>query len=171
MSTRTIMIFPEFENMEIIDEIRGKYDPLAQLVRPHITIVFPFENQMSNNDIADILSVRLKNIKPFELVLNGISKQEDRFGNYLLLDVKEGATEICSIHKTLYDNEFKEYDLGLGYKPHMTVGKLPTIESLNAAYEEVKNIDRTFKTVVNKVSVEMIGEQDESIIIIEKELS
>lgn len=170
MSIRTIMIFPEFEEMEIIDEIREKYDPLANLVRPHITIVFPFENQMSNNDIADILADRLKTISPFKLVLNGISKQEDRFGNYLFLDVKEGSVEICTIHNILYDNEFCEYDLGLGYKPHMTVGKLPTVEALNVAYEKVKEINRDFKTVVNKISVEMIGEDEESIIIIEHEL-
>ena len=48
MSLRTIMIFPEFENMDIIDRIRDKYDPLARLVRPHITLVFPFENEMSH---------------------------------------------------------------------------------------------------------------------------
>ena len=165
------MIFPEFAEMEIIDEIRERYDPLAHLVRPHITIVFPFENQMSNNDIAEILSVRLKNIHPFELVLNGISKQEDRFGNYLFLDVKEGSAEICTIHNILYDNEFCEHDLGLGYKPHMTVGKLPTVDALNKAYEEVQGISKAFKTMVNRISVEMIGENEESIIIIEQELS
>lgn len=32
---RTIMIFPQFDNMEIIDEIRALYDPLSGLVRPH----------------------------------------------------------------------------------------------------------------------------------------
>lgn len=170
MSIRTIMIFPEFENMEIIDEIREKYDPLAQLVRPHITLVFPFENQMSNNDIANILAERLKNIHPFELVLNGVSKQEDRFGNYLFLDVKEGSAEICTIHNILYENEFRTHNLGLGYMPHMTVGKLQTVEELNAAYENVKEINKEFKTVVNKISVEMIGEDEESIIIIEHEL-
>lgn len=170
MSTRTIMIFPEFEDMDIIDGVRKKYDPLTDLVRPHITIVFPFENQMSNNDIANILAIRLKNIRPFELVLSGISKQEDRFGNYLFLDVKQGTTEICSIHNILYNNEFSKYDLGLPYKPHMTVGKLPTVDALNEAYEEVKGINRTFKTVVKKISVEMIGENEESIIIIEQEL-
>jgi 2'-5' RNA ligase len=164
------MIFPEFEEMEIIDEIREKYDPLAFLVRPHITIVFPFENQMSNSDIAEILLNRLETIHPFELVLNGISKQEDRFGNYLFLDVKDGNEEICSIHNLLYKNEFSEYDLGLGYRPHMTVGKLPTADALNMAYEEVKDVNNVFKTVVNKISVEMIGENEESIIIIEHEL-
>lgn len=164
------MIFPEFENMEIIDEIREKYDPLAQLVRPHITLVFPFENEMSNSKIADILTVRLRNIKPFEIVLNGITKQEDRFGNYLFVEVQEGAKEICSIHQILYDNEFRELDLGLPYKPHMTIGKLRTAGALSKAYEEMKHMDQTFKTVVNKISVEMIGKNDDSIIIIEKHL-
>ena len=38
------MIFPEFDNMDVIDNIREKYDPLAKLVRPHITIG-KFENE------------------------------------------------------------------------------------------------------------------------------
>ena len=60
MSLRTIMIFPEFENMDIIDRIRDKYDPLARLVRPHITLVFPFENEMSNETIEEIALRELK---------------------------------------------------------------------------------------------------------------
>lgn len=40
------MIFPDFENVEIIDNIRDKYDPLAKLIRPHITIVFPFDMEI-----------------------------------------------------------------------------------------------------------------------------
>ena len=43
---RTIMIFPKFSNQEIIDEIRKKYDPLYNLVKPHITLVFPFKSDM-----------------------------------------------------------------------------------------------------------------------------
>lgn len=170
MSTRTIMIFPEIEDFKIIDAIREKYDPLAGLVRPHITIVFPFESPMSNGDIEEILAERLKNIKPFELVLNGTTKSKDQFGNYLFLDVKKGNEEITSMHDVLYRNEFREYDLGLGYKPHMTVGKLPTEEALETAYEEVKAVDINVRTIVNKISVEMIGENEESIIIIEHAL-
>ena len=170
MSTRTIMIFPEFEEMERIDEIREKYDPLARLVRPHITIVFPFEDSMSNEEITDILSDRLKDIRPFELVLGGVSKQVDKFGNYLFLVVQEGTDQIVSIHDCLYENGFSEYDLGLGYKPHMTVGNLTTEEALNQAYEDVKDMEEIFKTIVNKITVEMIGEKEESIIVIEHEL-
>lgn len=170
MSIRTIMIFPEFENMEIIDNIREKYDPLAQLVRPHITLVFPFENEMSNEMIEEILIKRLQDVKPFEIVLNGISMKEDRFGNYLFLEVKKGVEDICFIHDILYRNEFKQFDLGIGYKPHMTIGNLQTIKELNIAYNALKNMDETFTTMVNKISVEMIGKNEESIIVIEKML-
>lgn len=170
MSLRTIMIFPEFENMEIIDDIRNRFDPLAQLVRPHITIVFPFESEMSNEELAVILKNRLKQIKPFALQLGGFSIQEDTFGNYLFLNVLQGEEEIRAIHQLLYKNEFKQFDLGLPYKPHMTVGKLLTVDLLKDAYEQVKTMNATFGTTVRKISVEMIGENEESIIVIEKEL-
>ena len=75
MSLRTIMIFPEFENQEIIDNIRKKYDPLAGLVRPHVTLVFPFESSMSNGELERVLNDRLMFIKPFKLRLAGVSRQ------------------------------------------------------------------------------------------------
>ena len=170
MNLRTIMIFPKFGNMETIDNIRNKYDPLAKLVRPHITLVFPFKSSISNEELIQILNTRLMSVKVFELKLGGISKQEDILGNYLFLDVLQGMEELCYIHKILYDNEFKEFDLGLPYLPHMTIGKLPTAQLLENAFNDIKSMDNTFRTIVNKISVEMIGDNEESIIVFEKEL-
>ena len=170
MSKRTIMIFPEFENMDIIDRIRDKYDPLARLVRPHITLVFPFENEMSNEAIEEILIKRLFDVKPFEIVLNGISLQVDKYGNSLLLDVQKGAEDICYIHEVFCKNEFKQFDSDIRYKPHITIGKFQTEKELNNAYNDLKNLDESFTTIVNKISVEVIGKNEESIIVIEKML-
>lgn len=172
MNMRTIMIFPEFDNMEIIDSIREQYDPLAGLVRPHITLVFPFESRMSNEELKAIIEQRLSDIKSFEIQLKGISKSEDTFGNYLFLNVLHGVEEICAIHHELYDNEFREFDLGLPYVPHMTVGRLEDACTLERAYEQVREMigETVFTTIVNKVSVEMIGDHEESIIVIEKKL-
>jgi hypothetical protein len=36
---RDILIFPKFDNIDIINEVRNKYDRLANLVNPHITLV------------------------------------------------------------------------------------------------------------------------------------
>ena len=170
MSLRTIMIFPEFDNMDVIDRIRLKYDPLAELVRPHVTLVFPFESDISNEKLEEILESRLQEMNCFELILGNISKQEDLFGNYLFLNVVKGAEELARINRFLYDNEFKKYDLGLPYVPHMTIGKLSLVKEMDEAYEEIKDIQDKFSTVVKKISVEMIGENEESIIVIEKKL-
>lgn len=164
MSLRSILIFPEFDNIEIIEQIRKKYDPLAQLIKPHITIVFPFESQMSNGDLKQILQNRLKNIKPFEIELNGFSKQSDPFGNYLFLNIVKGENEISTIHHLLYENELKEFDPGLPYTPHLTVGKLPSIQLLENAFHEIEEVNAVFRAKVEKIAVEMIGENEESIV-------
>ncbi len=170
MNLRTIMIFPNFSNMEAIDLIRKKYDPLANLVRPHITIVFPFDLEVSNDDLSHILDTRLDGIAPFEIELQGFHKCEDRFGNYLFLDMVKGSDMVTSIHDALYNNEFRNCNFALPYVPHITVGKLSNIDALNKAYEDIKDDRSKFVSVVDKISVEMIGENEESIIIIEKHL-
>ena len=171
MNLRTIMIFPSFENMEIINRIRDKYDPLAKLVRPHITIVFPFESEISNEKLSEILDNRLAGVTPFDIEMSGFSKHSDPSGNYLFLDFIKGADTVREIHDTFYRNEFKEYDLwGSEYVPHITVGKFSSVDEMNSAYEEIQSINEVFQTKVSKISVEMIGDNEESIIVLEKEL-
>ena len=168
MSLRTIMIFPEFDNMDRIDRIRAQYDPLAALVRPHITLVFPFESPMSNEELAAVLGKRLQGVKPFPLSLHGI--RTDASGNYLFLNVTQGKQELCAVNRLLYGHEFQAYDRGIPYVPHMTIGRLPDARQLDAAYEELKAMDAVFHTAVDTVSVEMIGEHEESIIVLEHRL-
>ena len=171
MVTRTIMIFPEFDNIGSIDRIRSKYDPLADLVKPHITLVFPFESEMTDDEIRMVLEKRLEDVRPFDLTLQGFSRQiDEKFGNTLFLNVADGYDEIIKIHDILYANEFRRFNLGYPYIPHMTVGKTATVEDLNKAYEDALSCSEVFSAKVTKISVEMIGEHEESIIIIEKEL-
>ena len=166
---RTVMIFPQFENIEIINSIRNKYDPLAKLVKPHITLVFPFDSEITNEQLEGALNSCV-NEKSFEIVMHGFSKQVDRFGNYLFLDMEKGNDIVENIHNKLYKECFRTYDLGLPYKPHITVGKMNDIQELNKAFESIRGIDDRFRTVIDKISVEMIGENEESIIVIEKKL-
>lgn len=170
LNTRTIMIFPEFENIDVINDIRKKYDPLANLVAPHITLVFPFGSELTNEELNLYLKECLRDIKPFKIELEGFSKQEDRYGNYLFLNVVQGMDAIKNIHNMLYKDKLKQFDAGYDYVPHMTVGKLSSIELLDKAFDDVNKCNDKFTTEVKKISVEMIGEHEESIIIIEYEL-
>ena len=167
MVERCIMIFPEFSNMNIIDEIRDKYDPLAHHVRPHITLVFPFQSEISIYELMNHLKGVLSQIKSFKITMNGIVPVQS-FGNYLFLEITEGIEEIVDIHKQLYTGllaPFHPQWLKAGdYYPHMTVGKLESIEEYEDAIEEVKNINDIFSSIANKVSVEIIDENEDSLI-------
>lgn len=169
MLKRTIMIFPQFSNQRIIDEIREKYDPLYNLVKPHITLMFPFESDISNTLLSQKLDISLNQTSPFKLILQGISRHKDMYGNYLFLNVKSGQKELLDIHNQLYLSIFnKQYQQP--FIPHMTIGNLDSADKMEEAYNVIKSVDSCFETIVNKVSVEMIGNNDESIIIIEKKL-
>ena len=102
--------------------------------------------------------------------MKGFTKHSDIWGNTLFLDIVKGQDSIRKIHDVLYENEFKEFNLGFEYYPHMTVGKLESEEEMDEAYEAIKSVDDVFRTRVNKISVEMIGKNEESIIIIEKNI-
>lgn len=171
MSLRTIMIFPEFENIDVINDIRRKYDPLAELVLPHITLVFPFDSELTNEELNLHLKECLSEIKPFKIELAGFSKQINSFGNSLFLNVVQGIDEIKNIHDRLYKDKLKQFDAAYDYVPHMTVGRVSSKELLDNAFDDVKNYKDKFSTVVKTISVEMIGDHEESIIIIEHELN
>ncbi len=162
---RTIMIFPKFSNMAEIDAIRQKYDPLANLVKPHITLMFPFKSNWTTDKVFELVYHSVSGISPFELELHGFSTEKSEFGNYLFLNITKGMKPIKEIHQRLYKGKSK-----FSYHPHMTVGNLKTSEQLNVAYEDVRNCDEIFSTVVDTVSVEVIGEQGESIIELEQKL-
>lgn len=167
LNKRTIMIFPQFENIKVINDMRKKYDPLADLVRPHITLVFPFESNITNEELSLYLKESLINIKPFKIELKGFSKQEDRYGNYLFFKVVHGIEELKNIHDILYKDKLKQFNKGYKYIPHITVGKMPSVELLNEAFRDVNTCKDKFSTIVKKISVEMIGNNEESIIVIE----
>ena len=50
---RDILIFPKFDNVEIIQEIRKKYDELYSIIPPHITLAFPFNDDISNDELKE----------------------------------------------------------------------------------------------------------------------
>jgi 2'-5' RNA ligase len=165
MIKRSVMIFPEFENIEEIEEIRRKYDPLAKHVKPHITLVFPFGSHIEKNDLLSHIEKVILDISPFKLKMSGITGHKDKFGNYLFLIVHEGENEIIQLHKNLYTGILEEfhYDfLKNGYKPHLTVGKLTEEDKYTEALQNTIAFKEVFETMVNKVSVEIIEDNEDS---------
>lgn len=161
------MIFPKLDNMKVIDDIRKKYDPSAKHVRPHITLVFPFESSIKSSDLEKHIIDAVDGIKPFNLSIKGITGTRC-FGNYLFLNVEDGSDKTIELHEKLYTGilhqffpaRFKEVD----FIPHITVGNIKNEYEFEKALEETKDIKDVFETVVKEISVEIIDENEDSII-------
>jgi len=158
--------------MEPIMEARKKYDPLSGHVRPHITLVFPFGSTITDKALQEHVDHALASVPAFPLTLHGVLKSQP--GNYLFLDVELGKDKIIDLHNRLYTGilaPFRPKQLDAqSYCPHMTIGRLPSEQDLDHAYEDVQKMDQVFHAIVNKVSVEGIDVQEVSAIEMEVHL-
>lgn len=84
---RDILIFPKFDNINLIQNMRNKFDTLATLVPPHITLAFPFSDDMSDDELVEKLSDLLKYYNPFGVTFKGLSLSND---NYIFLNCIKG---------------------------------------------------------------------------------
>ena len=171
---RCIMIFPEFENMEIVDKIREKYDPFVNNVKPHVTLVFPFDSYIKSEDLEKYLNETLSDEKIFDIRLKDVIKIDDKTGKFLFLTLKDGNEKVKELNKLLYSGILEKYKPEflntVEFMPHMTLGKFDSSEKLNIAYENIKNMQDEFKSTIKKVSVEIIDENMDSIIEMEIDL-
>ena len=161
---RDILIFPQFTNIEKIENIRKQYDELYKILPPHITLAFPFESSMSNDELKDRLMQVLKSVEPFEIVMSGVSlhKDENIKTNYIFLNVVSGVKEIKILHNEIYEKVLNQ-KMSFEYIPHITLG---TTENDQIEFE----MNDEFKTIVTKVFVEKIGENEKSNVLFEVDL-
>ncbi len=155
---RDILIFPKFKEIEKIQAIRNKYDELANIIPPHITLAFPFNLSISNEELKEQLEQILCRYGKVDIACKGISFLKDEKINkyYIFLNIIEGIKTINDIHNDIYEKVLK-IPSPSNYIPHITLGTIDEIDT-NIDLEE------TFETTVDNVIVEYIGESEESII-------
>ena len=153
---RVIILFPNFHNANIIENIRKKYDPLANYIDPHITIVFPFDSDISTNDLKLHFNKVLKGIKKFNIKLKDFTG--DFRDGYLFLNVKKGNDNIIQLHDKLYSGILDNFlSRRVTYCPHLTVGKLPLQvkfdKALDKALDKLSSCTESFETTIDKIYV------------------
>ena len=149
---RDILIFPKFKNIDKIQDIRDKYDPLAKAVPPHITIVFPFSDEMSDEKILQKMQESLKEISAFNITFEGLSLYFDEFY------AKKNVIEIIKLHDILYKEIFASHlDTRFEYTPHITLGNVDSLDNIH--------LNDKFEYLVDELTLEGIGNDDSSIIL------
>lgn len=162
MVSRAIVIFPQFNNVRLINEIREKYDPLFNYIAPHITLVFPFESNIPTNELIKYIKQSLVGVEKFSLAMSGITGSSD---GYIFLDVKKGNDKIIEMHDKLYEGLLKEHhNRFIPYFPHLTLGRLRDEKMHQEAVKSLLTFYETFETEVEEIAVEIIDSEEKSII-------
>lgn len=159
---RTILLFLNDMSINEIEDIRKQHDPLFGLIPTHITIVFPFESSTSNDELKLHILKLSKGIQEIEIEFaNQITSE----GEYLFLRVEKGQKQIEELHDMLYTGALLQFlKEDISYIPHVTVGRKESTELAAEVAKEIKSFPEKLQCVIDRISVERIGENGKSII-------
>ena len=160
---RAIVLFPKFNNVYVIQSIREKFDPLANYIAPHITIVFPFESDLSTNDLRTHMRGALKGIQKFDVQLKDYTG--DFRDGYLFLNVKKGNDAIIELHDRLYSGILESFLFRKAtFCPHVTAGRVQQQIDFEKALDELGCFRECFKTTIDAIYVENIDSAEHATI-------
>ena len=101
-----------------LNELRRRYDPFAELIAEHLTLVFPVpvDRDAIWAHVQDIGS----RIQPFDIRICGLDRTWD---HWMYLVVEDGSEEIIALHDQLYSGPLEEYlRTDLPFEPHVGLG-------------------------------------------------
>jgi 2'-5' RNA ligase len=155
--TRAIVIFPAFADAAPIERLRRAYDPLADYIAPHITLVFPFTSAIATEALAAHMRRATKDLAPFEVTLREVTGHMEE---YLFLNVKRGADQLVALHDQLYSGILTRYLAPeFTFTPHLTVGRLDSAERFVLALVDARRMTEQFTIRVEEIVAYRIGEE------------
>ncbi|WP_439876422.1 2'-5' RNA ligase family protein [Bacillus mycoides] len=159
---RTILLFLNNMSTDEIESIREIHDPLFGLIPPHITIVFPFESNISNDELKSHISNLAKGIGTIEIKFaSGVTS----IGDYLFLEIEQGKEQIEELHDKLYTGPLLPLlRKDIPYIPNVTVGRKESSQLATELARDLPCFHKKLHCVINRISVERIGKNGESII-------
>lgn len=151
---RSILIFPEIYNQHAIQQVREQYDPLASHIRPHISLVFPFDLPITNESLSTTVQQILQDRKSFPVTFNKLGTDNQ---GYIWLETSYGKDKLTELHDLLYqDPLFKPLlRTDIPFFPHITLGKVdPKIQDNVMVTLPLEKL--SFSTYIDTVSIEQI---------------
>ncbi|MBN2794016.1 MAG: 2'-5' RNA ligase family protein [Clostridia bacterium] len=140
------------------------YDPLYQLIPPHLTLVFPFESDITLDALKNHMA-KVK-MKTFEAKIYEFKVVDQ----YIFAVVSDQESSIKSLHHQLYTGilePFMNPNYFAEYLPHITIGRFKSHEEALEAFKTLE-FKGPYTFMVERLSVEVIQEDDSSLIVYEQ---
>jgi 2'-5' RNA ligase len=142
----------EVGNLTEIEQLRSRFDSLANKVPPHMTLVFP-------TDVVEVdfkkLGIIAEATQPIKVQLAGPTGTQD---NLLFLTLLQGNDPVIELHRRLYRELFpNSYDRTYSYIPHVTVGRFQTHQKMTEIVMDTPELDFPPLLLTKLIAIE-VGE-------------
>jgi 2'-5' RNA ligase len=129
---RVIVVFPARADLTAVERFRGRWDPLADAVPAHVTLVYPFQDGEDVDGVANAVAQVTARHRPFAFDLASPQIVADE---YLFLVAEQGREQIHRLHHDLDDAVPNAYTSGM-FLAHMTIGRSQDRARLDQAHRE-----------------------------------
>ncbi|GAA5532612.1 2'-5' RNA ligase family protein [Deinococcus aluminii] len=147
---RVVVAFPEALTQTFVDDLRTLYDPLALVLKPHITFVFPFTSSLTTASLREFLITTLAGFRPLPVRLDGVTAH----GEYLFLNVKRGNDDLIALHDALYGVPLAPFlDPEYTYVPHVTLGVVPERPARLQALAQAHRVSQPLELVLRQLTL------------------
>ena len=145
MTRRVLVVFPRIATSTAWSQVlsfRDRFDPLARRVPPHLTLVHPFADTLSDSALEDHVRSVATTISAFPIKLEGATLHE---GEYVFLNVARGSEDLVNARHKLYQGMLAPHcNRDNMFIPHMTIGRVAPDQvcgALAASSELTSHID------------------------------
>ena len=116
-----LVFYPQLEPglAESIHRIRRTYDPTAELIKPHVTIMFPVPDSEGEQQLISHIQTVLSDWHPFEVRFGGLHKSHDY---WLFLKLVDGAAQLEQLYRGIGTGILAKYRDDYEYEPHLGLG-------------------------------------------------
>jgi 2'-5' RNA ligase len=167
MSSRVVVAFPRIDSAvewEQILSVRERFDPLAGTMAPHLTLVFPFEDPMTDLALEQHVRRAVAGQPRFSVTLGEITAHENE---YLFLNVKRGNDTLIQLHDALYTGALAAHLVRLHtFVPHLTVGRLAPAD-LPAALDATAHLTGPIQANVDAITIYRVEPDGERPVVVE----
>ena len=147
---RAILIVPPAPDMIAVEGLRRRFDPLVQMIPAHVTLVFPFATEISDDDLKRHLTTAMQGHRSFSFDLDGFSCTTD---HVLFFNIGRGADHVRELHNRLYTGPLGEFLSAQEFVPHVTVGRFATTSGCDEAHKVVRGANLRVRTVASAIRV------------------
>lgn len=158
---RALVVFPQATQFDVVERMRRRYDPQARLIAAHVTIVFPFDDPMSDAELRAHVLEATTGLSSFTIRFSGVTPADD----YIFLHPATGVDRLLALHKRLYTGPLRRHRSRTHtFQPHVTLGRVADDRSRVEATDIMRNSIVDFDAEVSAVCVFRLTGSDQGAI-------